>query len=125
VDKNCNITKIDMAFIATNVEIVSNDPNPDRDLNRQEFYEILVRLAIEKYKRPGLVRSASAALEKLLLENVFPNLNPTFQWQFWRNKYLWTLDVDEVFKLNLAGLRKIFDLYTSFNKRWLTLADAT
>jgi len=44
------IAKLDMTFIATNVELVKNDDNPDRDLNRSEFCEILTRIAIEKYR---------------------------------------------------------------------------
>ena len=42
-----------MAFIATNVELERNDDNPDRDLNRSEFFEIMLRLANEKFKKSG------------------------------------------------------------------------
>jgi hypothetical protein len=52
-DKFCTIAKIDMAFIATNVELESIVENPDRDLNRYEFYEIVLRLGIEKFKKSG------------------------------------------------------------------------
>lgn len=40
-----------MAFIATNVELENNDENPDRDLNRAEFFEILLRIANDKFRK--------------------------------------------------------------------------
>lgn len=44
-DKNVNIATIDRVFIATNVELEKNEDNPDKALQRYEFYEILVRIA--------------------------------------------------------------------------------
>lgn len=49
VDKNLSVTTIDRVFIVTNVELVEVEDNPDRDLCRYEFYEIITRLAKEKY----------------------------------------------------------------------------
>jgi hypothetical protein len=62
-----------MAFIATNVEIQKNDENPDRDLNRGEFFEILLRIANEKFKKPGITNRFSLAFSKLIQENLIPN----------------------------------------------------
>lgn len=39
------LSTIDRIFIATNVELEKNDDNPDKALQRFEFYEILVRIA--------------------------------------------------------------------------------
>ena len=44
-DKNILLSTIDRIFIATNVELEKNDDNPDKALQRYEFYEILVRIA--------------------------------------------------------------------------------
>lgn len=49
IDKNLSYATIDRVFIATNVELVEQEDNPDRDLCRYEFYEIIARLAREKY----------------------------------------------------------------------------
>jgi hypothetical protein len=49
VDKHLSLATIDRVFIITNVELVEIEDNPDRDLCRYEFYEILTRLAKEKY----------------------------------------------------------------------------
>lgn len=49
IDKNLSMKTVDRVFIVTNVELVDQEDNPDRDLCRYEFYEILARLAHEKY----------------------------------------------------------------------------
>ena len=54
VDKNLTLGTIDRVFIVTNVEEVEQEDNPDRDLCRYEFYEILARLAREKYYTPKI-----------------------------------------------------------------------
>ena len=41
---------IDRAFIATNFEDDDIDDNPNRELCRYEFMEILIRIADFKYK---------------------------------------------------------------------------
>jgi hypothetical protein len=60
LDKNVNLAAVDRSFIATNVRKTSNDPNAMRvetqgnALCRFEFMEVIVRLATEKFKSPGL-----------------------------------------------------------------------
>jgi len=41
---------VDRAFIAVNFEVDDIDDNPNRELCRYEFMEILVRIADAKYK---------------------------------------------------------------------------
>ena len=43
------MSQIDTVFISTNFEEVEMEDNPDRLLCRYEFYEILVRIAHDKY----------------------------------------------------------------------------
>ena len=59
LDKNLNISTLDRQFIATNVELVAMDENPDKELCRFEMLEILVRIAGAKYKDPGLTKTYS------------------------------------------------------------------
>ena len=54
LDKNITISKLDMAFIATNVELVDISENPDRDLCRYEYYEVLLRVANDKFRIPKI-----------------------------------------------------------------------
>jgi len=53
LDKNVSSSTLDRLFIATNVELVEQEDNPDRDLCRFEFYEIIVRMGGAKYKDSG------------------------------------------------------------------------
>ena len=55
-----------MAFIATNVELEKNEGNPDKDLNRHEFFEILLRIANEKFRKTKQTDKFSVALRMLL-----------------------------------------------------------
>jgi len=44
---------IDRIFIAVNVDMEQLEDNPDRDLCRYEFYEIIVRMGGAKFKDAG------------------------------------------------------------------------
>ena len=76
MDKNVNLSTIDRLFIATNVEIIANDENPDKELCRFEFFEILLRLGNVKYRETGITGTYHEALEKIIKENVLPNYKP-------------------------------------------------
>ena len=57
---------LDRLFIATNVELVEMDDNPDKELCRFEMVEILVRIAGAKYKDTGITKTYSEGLLMLL-----------------------------------------------------------
>ena len=71
--KTCTMQTIDRVFIATNVELIEQEDNPDRDLCRFEFYEILLRMGGAKYKDSGLVSTWDAAANMILDKNIIPN----------------------------------------------------
>lgn len=123
LDKNVNISTIDRLFIATNVEIIANDENPDKELCRFEVFEILLRMANFKFKEQGICETYSEALEKLLKENVFPNYK-IHPWQEFRDNELWTVDVNDVFEANLDGLRKVYSHFFDPIKKYMTMQDA-
>lgn len=66
------MTTIDRVFIATNVELVEQEDNPDRDLCRFEFFEIICRLGAAKYKDSGNVSTWDAAVKAILEKNIIP-----------------------------------------------------
>jgi len=79
LDKNVNLAAVDRAFIATNVrarDMPEVPNNPGNALCRFEFLEIIVRLATEKYRSPGIIATFSASLEKLLSECIFKYYKP-------------------------------------------------
>lgn len=73
-DKACNLSTIDRLYIATNVNQNVSGAQGDKDLVRYEFLEIIVRIANTKYKDAGITQSSTDALNKLLQENIFPNM---------------------------------------------------
>jgi hypothetical protein len=109
IDKNMNLATIDRIFIATNVSLHGQDQ--DRSLHRNEFYEIIVRLAVSKYRDSGSNSSISEALQHFLQVNLFPNIEPTQQKTF-RHLFLYTKEVDQFFNRNDSVIKKIFGLYT-------------
>lgn len=55
IDKqHLNVATIDTIFKAVNFEVVDLEANDDRDLCRYEFFEIIVRMAMEKYIKHNL-----------------------------------------------------------------------
>lgn len=104
------LTAIDQAFIAVNVELESLDNNPDRDLCRYEFYEILVRMARTKYLDSKRESSLATATRRFLRDEVltYGKLEP---WQEFRDNQLWTLPVNDLLEANLEGLRSVGGLF--------------
>jgi hypothetical protein len=109
-DNECVLATLDRLFIATNVIVAGQsaaDENPDNALCRFEFLEIMVRLANAKYRETGKAPSYSEALKRLLKENLFANRE--LVWQEFRDKELWTIDVNDVMEANIFGLKKIYE----------------
>ena len=62
IDKNVTSSTLDRLFIATNVELVDMEDNPDKELCRFEMLEILVRIAGAKYKEVNLTKTYAEGL---------------------------------------------------------------
>jgi hypothetical protein len=106
LDKNVTVSTLDRLFIATNVELVEMDENPDKELCRFEMLEILVRIAGAKYKDPGLTKTYNEGVA-LLIENHLLPLSKNLQWQEFRLEQLWCLEVNDTLETNLDGLKKV------------------
>ena len=46
--------------------------NPDRQMIRYQFMEIFIRLAMQKFYKPKVVKTMEEAVEKLFEEHVLP-----------------------------------------------------
>ncbi|CDW81533.1 UNKNOWN [Stylonychia lemnae] len=123
VDEKTTFSAIDRSFIATNVELEQIAENPDRALCRYEFFEVLVRIAGQKFKESRLVATYSEALTKLLKEHVISKTQ-RLPWQSFRDKYLWVRDVNLVFDQNMIGLQKLYSKYFSYKQKFMTFANA-
>ena len=89
--------------------------NPDKELCRFEFCEILVRIAGAKFRDRGISKTYSESLLMLLENYVLPYCK-TLKWQEFRDHELWCLEVNDTYEANAEGLRKV--IY--FNKLWET-----
>ena len=83
----------------------------------------LVRLAGVKYKEPGIVSTYSESLERLIYETLIPNFD-VYNWQGWRQKVLWTLEVNDILYANLDYLQKLYKRYTDSRKKWFSPVDS-
>ena len=92
-------------------------------LNRSEFIEVLVRIAKGKFVDTKICSKVSEALAMLLQENVLKDWSLTPTWQEFRSRYLWTLDVNDVFAANQYGLQKIYGRNQNMHKTWLELSE--
>ena len=70
IDKNLRKAGVVILFIAANYEVDEQDDNPDQALIRFEYIELLVRIAIEKYKKTGICKTACESFEYLLQNNI-------------------------------------------------------
>ena len=68
-----DLAALDRILITTNVALHGLISSAERDLNRYEFLEILVRLANAKYKESKICATSPDALMLLLEENIYPN----------------------------------------------------
>ena len=110
VDKNLTMTTIDRVFIITNVEEVEQEDNPDRDLWRYEFYEIVARLAKEKYHSTKICDSIAEAIDRFVSE-IYEVYKPMiWSWQQWREEQLWTIKIDDLLRANLPALNTIYSM---------------
>ncbi|TNV87178.1 hypothetical protein FGO68_gene2179 [Halteria grandinella] len=135
--KLINHTVIDRLFINSNYEAIKNSENPDRALQRFEFYEILLRIAEKKYKDTNDVKSYNAALDKVIKENVLPYYKPGHpsvpfqfqgaagqgQWQEWRDEKLWNIPCNDTLEANLGPLNRLFTSFYEPLKKWVTMKE--
>lgn len=52
---------------------------------------------------------------------MFYKSNP---WQEFRDKHLWTVDVNDVLEANLEGLRKVYAVFFDPRKKFMSMSDA-
>lgn len=100
---------IDRLFIATNVELVDMVDNADRALCRFEFYEIIVRIAQQKFFEQGYFPTLYESVEALIENFVLRFRVDKMEGQSWRDQELWTIEIDAFYKANLKSLTKVSD----------------
>ena len=67
-------------------------------------------MANMKYCDPKIEKSISVALQRMLDHHVIGQ-DFSEEWQGFRTKKLWTIEVDDLLEPNIAGLQKVFNSY--------------
>jgi hypothetical protein len=109
IDATFKTAHNDLTFIATNAVTKGNIKNKS-GLIRCEFFEFLIRVCDFKFIKTGLYTTYEAAMQHLVLEKMKPNLT-LMEWQEFRDKELWTNDVNDVLKENLESIKKVYMFY--------------
>ena len=120
--KGAKLSTIDRIFIEADYEDVHLQNNVKKSLVRFEFLEALIRISNAKYVETGACKNVDQAFKKLIEECIFPNL-ALHEWQQWRSVHLWTIEVDDLFRANEAGIRKVYSMHAQNNK--MSLASCT
>lgn len=89
-------------------------------LVRFEFWEYLVRIALEKYKT--VCKTPSEMFAKLISDKVltYTDFEP---WQGFRDEQLWTIDVNDILEANEKELKKIYQSFQTSVKKYMTIDD--
>eukprot|EP00352_Strombidinopsis_acuminata_P005987 CAMPEP_0176352262 /NCGR_PEP_ID=MMETSP0126-20121128/10882_1 /TAXON_ID=141414 ORGANISM="Strombidinopsis acuminatum, Strain SPMC142" /NCGR_SAMPLE_ID=MMETSP0126 /ASSEMBLY_ACC=CAM_ASM_000229 /LENGTH=203 /DNA_ID=CAMNT_0017703263 /DNA_START=114 /DNA_END=725 /DNA_ORIENTATION=+ len=100
----------------------SSKLNPENALVRMQFIELLFRIANEKYRRPDIVKTYSAAFVKLMEDHILPNWKMEVAQDF-RDQEYWTQEVNDLYKHNMESLKKLYDHYADA-KKYMYIDDA-
>lgn len=110
VDDHFKIANIDLLFVST-VVLQRGQIKNKAGFIRCEFFEFLVRVAKFKFLESGICTSFTESWKMLYNNHIKPNLDKFQEWQPFRKRELWTLDVNDVLQVNLDGLKCVYQHY--------------
>lgn len=112
VDGGFRLADIDFHMKGALYSEVRNPRSPPNALVRYQFMEILVRIAIDKYYKSGIVLSHSEAVIMLIENNILRYLSNILsdKWRF--DRYI-NEDVDNILKSNKRLLKNIFGRFSA------------
>ena len=115
-----NLSSLDRAYIAASYTQNASDPP---NMIRFEFLEALVRIADSRFIATKQIKTYEEATKKLIEEFVLPNFKPVEGWQDWRDKELWTLDINDLLKANLDKLKRIHQSFLTQSHKAMDMKD--
>ena len=116
--KHLNKATLDICFVAVNVDEDDLDDNPAQELCRYEFLEVIVRMALYKYKDLPLTQAEMTT--KLINEHIFKYADPSKAIKFRREK-LYTYEVNSVLEANLSQCQSLFGKIRERAGKWISL----
>ena len=108
--KYCKRADLDRLFIA--VDAASSGGRRDKALQRPEFLQCLVRLAVLRYVLPGSILDVSHAFGELCVGDVLPSIHAAVRSppDDFRRRHLYTEAVDRVLRKHEGTLRALFSV---------------
>ena len=92
--------------------------NQARALNRQEFLQLLVHVALMRYVRKGKIKDFSDAVEEMIRFDVVANLPAaaTQNSDVWRRHNCYNEHVDIVLRKHLQSLQNLYGRYSELER---------
>ena len=121
----CHQTHIDAIFVASDAEErggrltkeqkLQNERNLDRALMRFEWLQALVRVATVKYAKEGHTASISLGLERLISEDMLPNVpeEAMHDADVFRRERLYTHEVAATFHKHEPSLKALYTVFSA------------
>ena len=67
-----------------------------------------------------MFNTAFQSFEYLIVNNIMPASNFK-EWNPFRETYLYTVDINDVLETNLDLIKKVYNIYSKPNKKYMTL----
>ena len=109
--KGCGRAEVALVFVSCQTIGPKSSFNKKNTLNRFQFMDALVQLALTKYMKTGKVSTAYAAVSKLLDENIIPNSDMVLQRDF-RHDKMYVESVDVALKRNIGVIEALYKKYS-------------
>jgi len=107
-DRNMNMATFDKNFVATNASINGVKSPSDRELNRYEFIELMVRTAKSKYLEPKVHHELYECMERLIEKDLVPNI-PQVEGAVFRTTHAYNSIVNMLLFKNHIVLRRLYE----------------
>jgi len=111
----CKSTHFDQLFIAVDSSNAGGKTdekyNRKKALNRQEFIQCLVKIAIMRYVMPAILPDVSEAVHRMLSVDIEPHLDPLIfvEGNDFRDRHTYNEECDSVLRKHEASLRLIYE----------------
>lgn len=113
-DKYFRTADLDVNIIACNYNTSSSKFDPGSGVIRHEFMELLVRIAIDKYIKPGICKCESDAIKKLVEGFPIEYMNK-YDVSKWKWERLFNEECDMVFTSKFQMFQTLYNKYTAKN----------
>ena len=116
------LAALDLLLVATCVSINQYVNSAEKDLQRYEFLEMIVRVANFRYKEQGLAKNTVEAIERLMKELIYPNAK-SMDGDHFRKYWCYNVKTNEILKKNEVLIKKLYDSYTHAKKRYIEMTE--